>query len=111
MENFNFDIANKDGICVMLLDQLGSGLLGLLSVSSSRQQANEAIKRMLDFISRVSSVKTVDYGRNELQGSSDVITLKDVLSTFAGFARKGFRKNAKQRAVRHYEMHRPLELL
>lgn len=48
----------------MLLDQLGSGLLGLLAVSSSRQAANETIKRMLDFISKISSVKNVDYGRN-----------------------------------------------
>ena len=64
LEQFNFDIANRDGICVMLLDQLGSGLLGLLAVSASRQQANETIKRMLDFISKISSVKNVDYGRN-----------------------------------------------
>lgn len=102
MEQFNFDIANRDGICVMLLDQLGSGLLGLLAVSSTRQIASETIKRMLDFVSRISSVKNVEYGRNELEGSSDVITLKDVLSTFAGFARKGLRKHAKQRAIRHY---------
>ena len=66
---------------------------------------------MLDFISRISAVKNVDYGKNELAGSSDVITLKDVLSTFAGFARRGMRKNAKQRAIRQYEQNRPLELI
>ena len=69
------------------------------------------IKKMLDFISRVSSVKTVEYGKSEFTGSSDVITLKDVLSTFAGFARRGVRKGAKQRAIRHFEMNRNLELL
>lgn len=66
---------------------------------------------MLDFISRVSSVKNVEYGKSELEGSSDVTTLKDVLSTFAGFARKGARKNAKQKAIRQFEMNRNLELL
>ena len=40
-----------------------------------------------------------------------MITLKDVLSTFAGFARKGMRKNAKQRAIKQYELNRPLELI
>ena len=93
---------------MLLLDQLGSGMLGLLAVSSSRQEANEKVKKMLDFISKISSVKSVDYGRSELEGSSDVATLKDVSSAFAGFARRGLRKNAKQRAIRQYEMNRPL---
>jgi hypothetical protein len=95
LEQFNFDVANREGICVMLLDQLGSGLLGLLAVSPTRKEALETIKRMLDFISKITAVKNVDYGRSDLSGSSDVVTLKDVLSTFAGFARRGLRKNAK----------------
>jgi len=57
---------------------------------------------MLDFVSKVSSVKSVDYGRTEQGGSSDTITLKDVHSIFTGFMRKGMRKNAKQRAVREH---------
>lgn len=94
-----------------MLDQLASGLLGLLTCSPSRNEAFEVTKRMLDFISRISAVKNVEYGKSELDGSSDVTTLKDVLSTFAGFARKGARKNAKQKAIRHFEMNRNLELL
>ena len=44
---------------MLLLDQMASGLLGLLSVSASRETSFQSIKRMLDFISRVSSVKNV----------------------------------------------------
>jgi len=36
MEKFNFDIANKEGVCVLLLDQLTSGVMGLLSVSQNK---------------------------------------------------------------------------
>lgn len=104
LEQFNFDIGNREGICVLLLDQLASGLLGLLTCFPNRNEAFEVTKRMLDFISRVSSVKNVEYGKSELEGSSDVTTLKDVLSTFAGFARKGTRKNAKQKAIKQFEM-------
>ncbi len=66
LEQFNFDIGNREGMCVMLLDQLASGLLGLLAVSPSRNQASELVKRMLDFITRISEVKNVEYGRSEL---------------------------------------------
>lgn len=59
-------------------------------------------------MTKLSSVKNVDYGRTELSGSSDAITLKDVHSTFSGMIRKGGRRNAKQRAVKQYEMSRNL---
>lgn len=36
LEQFNFDIGNREGVCVTLLDQLASGVLGLLSVADSR---------------------------------------------------------------------------
>lgn len=36
MEKFNFDVGNKEGVCVLLLDQLTSGVLGLLSVSQNK---------------------------------------------------------------------------
>jgi hypothetical protein len=108
MEQFNFDVGNREGVCVLLLDQMASGLLGLLAVSPTRTQASLSVRKMLDFITKVSSVKNVEYGKTELEGSSDVTTLKDVLSVFAGFARKGARKNAKQKAIRHHEMYRDL---
>ncbi len=102
LEQFNFDIGNREGTCVLLLDQLASGLLGLMTVYPSRTQALEQMKRMLDFITRISVVKNVEYGKSEFHGSSDVTTLKDVLSTFTGVARKGARKNAKQRAIKQF---------
>jgi hypothetical protein len=37
-----------------------------------------------------------------------VTTLKDVLSAFSGYARKMGRKNAKQKAIRHFELNRNL---
>jgi hypothetical protein len=33
MEQFNFDIGNREGVCILLLDQMASGLLGLLAVA------------------------------------------------------------------------------
>ena len=111
LEQFNFDMGNHQGVCVTLLDQLTSGGLGLLSVAPSREQATEIVKKMLDFISRVSNVKNVDYGRSDLDASSDSVGLKDVLSVFTGFVRKGARRGAKQRAIRHHEMNGALELL
>ncbi len=102
MEQFNFDIGNREGVCILLLDQMVSGLLGLLAVAENKQAASENIRKILEFISKISSVKNVEYGRTELDGSSDVTTLKDVLSAFSGFARRLGRKNAKQRAIRQY---------
>jgi len=37
LEQFNFDIGNKEGICVILLDQMASGVIGLLAVSDSKE--------------------------------------------------------------------------
>ena len=53
-------------------------------------------------MSRVSNVKNVDYGRSELDASSDSVGLKDALSVFTGFVRKGARRGAKQRAVKQH---------
>jgi uncharacterized protein YlxP (DUF503 family) len=50
---------------VTLLDQLASGVIGLLSVAESREKATERLKRMLDFISKISAVKSVEYGRSD----------------------------------------------
>lgn len=36
LQQFNFDIGNKEGICVILLDQMASGVIGLLAVSDSK---------------------------------------------------------------------------
>ena len=33
LEQFNFDVGTKEGVCVTLLDQLASGVVGLLSVA------------------------------------------------------------------------------
>ena len=65
LEQLNFDVGNKEGVCVTLLDQLASGVIGLLSVAESREKATERLKRMLDFISKISAVKSVEYGRSD----------------------------------------------
>lgn len=36
MEQFNFDIGNREGVCILLLDQMASGLLGLLAVAENK---------------------------------------------------------------------------
>ncbi len=63
---------------------------------------------MLDFISKISAVKSVDYGRSELGSSSDGVSLKDVQSLFTGIVRKGFRKDAKARAIKAFEQKQDL---
>jgi hypothetical protein len=36
IEEFNFDIAQKSGVCMMLFDELASGEMGLMAVSENR---------------------------------------------------------------------------
>lgn len=64
---------------------------------------------MLDFISKISAVKSVDYGRAD--GGSEGVSLKDVQSVFTGFVRKGVRKEAKARALKAFEQKQDLELI
>lgn len=97
-------MANKEGVCVTLLDQLASGVIGLLAVAENREKVVERLKKMLDFISKISVVKNVEYGKSELGSSNDGISLKDVQSLFTGMVRKGVRKDAKARAVKAFEM-------
>jgi hypothetical protein len=99
-------VGNKEGVCVTLLDQLASGVLGLLSVAENRERATERLKRMLDFISKISAVKSVEYGRSD--GGSEGVSLKDVQSLFTGIVRKGARKDAKARAVKAFEQKQDL---
>jgi hypothetical protein len=108
LEQFNFDVGNKEGVCVTLLDQLASGVVGLLSVAETREKATDRLKKMLDFISKISAVRSVEYGRSDLGGSSDGVTLKDVQSVFTGIVRKGVRKDAKARAIKAFEQKQDL---
>ncbi len=59
LQQFNFDVANKEGVCVTLLDQLASGVIGLLAVAENREKVVQRLKKMLDFISKISVVKNV----------------------------------------------------
>jgi hypothetical protein len=36
LENVNYDIQNKEGICILLVDQLSSGVLGLLAINREK---------------------------------------------------------------------------
>lgn len=61
---------------------------------------------MLDFISKISAVKSVEYGRSD--GGCEGVSLKDVQSLFTGIVRKGARKDAKARAVKAFEQKQDL---
>jgi hypothetical protein len=63
---------------------------------------------MLDFICKISAVRSVEYGRSDLGGSSDGVTLKEVQSVFTGIVRKGVRKDAKARAIKAFEQKQDL---
>ena len=62
------------------------------------------MKRVIEFIVRLSSVKNVDYGHTDCEPATDRITIKDMLSLFISLLRKDERKNAKQKAIREHQM-------
>lgn len=51
---------------MMLFDELTSGELGLMAVSENKEDGVEKLKRVLEFIARITQLKNVSYGRSEL---------------------------------------------
>ena len=49
----------------MLLDQLTSGTMSMMAVSPTPFEGIALLKRMMEFIVRISAVKNVDYGRTD----------------------------------------------
>lgn len=111
IERFNFDVGNKEGLCILLLDQLTSGTMSMMAVSALPYNAISLMKRVVEFIVRLSSVKNVEYGRTESLPSSDRIPIKDVLSLFISLVRKDERSDAKAKAIRKYENQKDLEFI
>ena len=75
-----------------------------MSVSSEEFESIQSMKRVIEFIVRLSSVKNVDYGHTDCEPATDRITIKDMLSLFISLLRKDERKNAKQKAIREHQM-------
>lgn len=88
VERFNFDIGNKEGLCIMLLDALTSGTMSLMAVSRDIHEAITLTRSVLDFIVKMSDVKNVTYGKTDCEPSSDRILLKDMMNLFLTMARK-----------------------
>jgi hypothetical protein len=82
IEEFNFDIAQKNGVCMMLFDELASGEMGLMAVSENREESVEKLKKVLEFIARITQVKNVSYGKSELEPSTDALLITDIISRF-----------------------------
>lgn len=78
--------------------------MSLMSVSSEEFESIQSMKRVIEFIVRLSSVKNVDYGHTDCEPATDRITIKDMLSLFISLLRKDERKNAKQKAIREHQM-------
>ena len=95
----------------MLLDQLTSGTMSMMAVSGIQFQAVSLLKRVVQFIVRLSAVKNVDYGRTDTEPSTDRISIKDVLSLFISIVRKDERVDAKKKAIRHHENKKDLEFI
>ena len=87
----------------MLLDQLTSGTMSMMAVSGVPFQSITLLKRVVEFIVRLSEVKNVNYGRTDSEPSTDRILIKDVLSLFISLVRKDERSDAKKKAIRQYE--------
>ena len=60
------------------------------------------MKRVIEFIIRLTEIKNVDYGHTDCEPASDKISIKDMLSLFLSLVRKDERKNAKQKAIKEY---------
>lgn len=65
IERFNFDIGNKEGLCIMLLDTLSSGTMSIMSVTRSELEGVTLLKNILEFIVKMSEVKNVCYGKTD----------------------------------------------
>jgi hypothetical protein len=100
MERFYFDIGNKEGVCILLLDELTSGTISLMTVGTGEHETVNQIKSVLEFVARVSVLKNVDYGRNENEPSTDKILFKDMLNLFMSMVRKDQRAGSKARALK-----------
>ena len=111
LEQFNFDIAKKEGLCIMLLDQLTSGVMSLMSVSVEELESIQLMKKVIEFMVKLSAVKNVEYGHTDCEPATDRINIKDVLSLFISLLRKDERKNAKQKAIREHAMNGSLEFI
>lgn len=99
IEEFNFDIAQKHGICMLLFDELTSGEMGLMVVCENKEWGIEKLKKVLDFIARITNVKNISYGKSELEPSTDAVLVSDVISKFLTMERREKRKDAKKRAL------------
>ena len=88
IERFNFDVGNKEGLCIMLLDALTSGTMSMMAVSKNDQEAITLLKNVLDFIVKMSDVKNVTYGKTDCEPSTDRILLKDMMNLFLTMVRK-----------------------
>ena len=111
MQKFNFDIGNREGLCIMLLDSLTSGTMSMMAVSKSYQEAVNMLKNVLQFIIRLSDIKNVGYGRTDSQPSTDRILIKDMLNLFLSMVRKDQKTNAKFKAIKQFENSQNLDFI
>ena len=85
--------------------------MSLMSVSNEELESIQSMKKVIEFIARLSSIRNVDYGHTDCEPATDRITIKDMMSLFTSLLRKDERKNAKQKAIREHEMNGSLEFI
>ena len=76
IENQNFDIENRIGVCMLLLDSLMCGTMSFLSVGEDHPHSLNLLASLIEFVVRVSNVKSGDYGRGDSEPSTDRIHVK-----------------------------------
>ena len=100
-----YDFERKEGTCMLLVDILTSGVLGLLSIYKSEEEINDSMHRALDFIhSQCKQNKTVNFGTNILKPRCDRMPLQDVLSIFSRLKQRKQREQNKINASRQYNL-------
>jgi len=54
-----------------------------MAVSETRDEGIEKLKKVLEFIARITNLKSISlYGKSELEPSTDAIQVTDVISKF-----------------------------
>ena len=78
--------------------------MSLMTVSTDELETVAMMRKVVEFVVKLSSVKNVSYGLSDSEPPTDRISIKDMLSLFISLMRKAERKNAKQKAIREHGM-------
>lgn len=71
LEGISYDLQEKKGICMLLVDQLSSGVLGLLSIHRDFEENVDELYRAVSFVSKQAKTPVLKYGTSDSSSRSD----------------------------------------